>query len=238
MQALSPNSLEPFNSTPTVMSGRVMPTTIGTANSDPNIRAKRHQKPQFEGPTSAAYSFSVGKSSLQSMGVQNDTEHSSKEPESIVNSPRPSPRLQQRALQPVLDPLLQIGLDETLRLLSVYEDELDGIYPFLDVPKMLEFVQSFYNQFQYLSTSRQHPDKSKPALDPRDADILRIALAQVLTIEGLGSSILAEQMVESVDAAIIKRLRTMRADIKDVKIMVLQVSRLLFPVHLLPLKSI
>ncbi|TVY82769.1 putative transcriptional regulatory protein [Lachnellula suecica] len=222
MQTQSPSSLEPFASIPIAPSGRIPSPAIDPAISDLNIRTERHQKPQFEGPASSAYSFSIGKSSLKSMGVQPDTEHSSKEQDSVVNSPRPSPVLQPRVLQHVIDPLQQIGLEEALRLLSVYEDELDGIYPFVDVPKMLEFVHSFHNRFQYPSTSRQRPDESKTALDPRDTDILKIALAQVLTIEGLGSSILAEQMVESVDAAIIKRLRTMRADMKDIKIVVLQ----------------
>jgi hypothetical protein len=228
IQAQSPGSLELFAPVPIAMSGRAATTRNDAAVSGSSVRARRHLKPEFEGPASSAYSFSVGKSTLKTMGVQPDMEHSSKEPESALNSPGPSPRLQPQALQPVLDPLQQIGLDEALRLLAVYEEELDGIYPFLDVAKMVDFVHLLYAHFQNPSSSKQRLNESTPNLDPRDTDILKMVLAQVLTVEGLGSSILAEQIVESVDAKVIRRLRTMRADIKDVKISALQVNKFPF----------
>jgi hypothetical protein len=116
--------------------------SISTIGSDPNYLLKpsrtmsqatigtgspsqmRQKVPRFQGPTSAAYSFDVANSSLQTMGIHPPTEVIMDEP-AVTKESTPPGSLSPHA-HPSKDPLWLISKEEAIRLVRVYEEEVSG----------------------------------------------------------------------------------------------------------------
>jgi hypothetical protein len=75
------------------------------------------------------YGFDIGKSSLESMGLQADNDPTSTEPESVLNTPHLSPKLQARQISLLEQTLTELGNDEALRLIGISSEAL-----FSDIP--------------------------------------------------------------------------------------------------------
>ena len=85
----------------------------------------RQKVPRFQGPTSAAYSFDVANSSLQTMGIHPPTEASVDDSAVTKRSTHstPSSPLSPPA-HPSKDPLWLLSKEEAVRLARVYEEEV------------------------------------------------------------------------------------------------------------------
>ena len=187
-------------------------------------REKPIESPCFIGPTNSLYSLDVGKSSLRTMGVQPETEQVVEEPPSVINKARTSSHSQPRSETLLYDTLLCMGKDEALRLVSVYAEELDPIYPFLDLAKVFNHLELLLDRLKVpLSVSRARPDPKIPGFDIRDSEILMLVLASALIIEGLGQSEVAEYMVDAVEISRNRRAKTRPADLKEVLILTIMV---------------
>jgi hypothetical protein len=117
--------------------------SISTIGSDPNYLLKparsisqatmsagapsqiRQKVPRFQGPTSAAYSFDVANSSLQTMGIHPPTEVALDEPVATKESTHSTPSGSLSPLaHPSKDPLWLLSKEEVVRLARVYEEEV------------------------------------------------------------------------------------------------------------------
>ena len=167
----------------------------------------------FQGPTSAAFSFDVARSSLQSMGIaaselQDDGFNGSH------TIPKDSPQQQQRApmapmtIHPNKDPLWKIARDEAIRLCKVYEEETGLMYPMLDIDKIIIQTNMLFNFTESAARSGlMNPYKSGPDnLGNNDVYILKMVLATALIVEGEGQSELGRELYESCREAIEGRL--------------------------------
>lgn len=232
--SMAASQAEQYLSPPVYQSSRngslqdvVLPVVRGQEQESRHSRetTKRIGNRSFIGPTSSLYSLNVGKSSLRSMGVQPDSEHTTNEPNSVFNSPCQSPRPKQRGNSFVQDTLISMGSQEASRLIEIYKEELVPIYPFIDISHTVDHLQLLLNYSDAPPTYGRLSEQQQADFDSRSSDILMVVLASALTIEALGQSTLADQIIDTVETVRSKRSRTSPANIQDVITLTMMVSK-------------
>ncbi|KAK4543731.1 hypothetical protein LTR36_005376 [Oleoguttula mirabilis] len=187
------------------------------AHMTPNMSRPKSQsqslQPSFRGPTSDEFNFGVAKSSLQTMGI---TGHEGTEDGSGLAglgtadpSPAHSPPARNRAqfLQSYhadKDPIWGISQEETMRLCSVYEDEMGLMYPVLDMYKVTAYATKLYRFMEaaHRTGLMQQGMPGSDSIDDEDTNILKMVLATALTVEGSGRSELGRKLFEYVQPAV------------------------------------
>lgn len=126
------------------------------------------------------------------------------------------------------DPLSDLGLEETLRLVQVYEDTVGVMYPCVDLASLRTYIVEFYHSRS--STLKCSPARSPARSDQdwfhaRDIHVLRILLATALLVETHGRSEQAAQLADSVEDRFASRLKVASVDMKECLILTLLVSQ-------------
>ena len=177
--------------------------------------------PQFHGPTSTVYGLDVAKSSLQTMGItQNTVDEGLMSRESRGASP-----VMPLLAHPTKDPLWLVDHAEVVRLLRVYEEEIGIMYPVVDIDKVLKQANSLY-KFIGASLRTGFGQPSLPGADTFDDEettVLKMILAITLTVEGHGRSELGQRFFDAAKPATDLKLVT-ALDVKSVVLTVLTVS--------------
>jgi hypothetical protein len=157
--------------------------------------------------------------------LQANNDPTSTEPESAVNTPHLSPKLQARQISLLEQTLTQLGNDEALRLIGIYSEELFPKDPFLDSSQTTSHLKLLQSKIRLRGGSvfGLPSDIGHSLFDNRDSDILVMVLASALTIEGLGQSTLADKLVDPVEASRSRRSRAMQVNIKEILIMTMMV---------------
>jgi hypothetical protein len=139
------------------------------------------------------------------MGVSADLGPPPSAPESTSGSPRqPFSEVDLEPGQASLsacsdhDPLLSFAPHEILRLLDVFQEEVDSVYPFLEINKLAANIQQIVDFVE-------HPDAgtSQPRIKEtcqKDAQILKVAIATAIVIEARGRNAQSAALVESVES--------------------------------------
>ena len=168
----------------------------------PLRQGSRH--PQFQGPTSSAYSFEVANSSLQTMGITQVDE--TDEHAGALVKDVPGPASQDQAppapmnMHPNKDPLWSINKDEAVRLCRVYHDEMGIMYPIVNIEETISRTKFLFT-FTESAARTGLISFEKPgadALGSDDNNILKMVLATALTVEGNGESQLGKRLFHSV----------------------------------------
>lgn len=178
----------------------------------PSSQGPGGRDPQFQGPTSSAYSFDVANSSLQTMGI---TQPESSEEEAAVfdeNVSGPSNQNQAptapMAMHPNKDPLWSINKDEAMRLCRVYDEEMGIMYPIIEIGGIIHRAKFLFTFIESAARtgliSMQLPGNDGLGTD--DNNILKMVLATALTVEGHGESELGRRLFQSVREASQSRL--------------------------------
>lgn len=174
-------------------------------------RRDRPTQPQFIGPTSSDYNFSMAKNSLRQMGIQ---------PEDLNNqslsltSPFPS-----RAQSPEPSRTqYSVSMDrqDIQDALEVYREELHPVYPFLDLDEIRK----------QLPSALVRPEKDLNEIsDPhsKTLGILKMILASVSVLEARGKTTFAQRLVDSVEDDISSILRQSEVSLPDLEILTLTV---------------
>ncbi|KAJ5688844.1 hypothetical protein N7462_003236 [Penicillium macrosclerotiorum] len=165
----------------------------------PLRRVSTFTKNPFQGPTTSAFSFDLAKSSLQRRGIVERTDPSDDAEGDLTQEPSPlaSPSAPDREfdLRQAVDPLWSLPKSEAVRLCKVYEEEMGIMYPVLELPQLLEQVDSLYG----LMHSAVEPGiKPNGQVDKDDIYILRLVFACALTAEASGRSEKAIALFDSV----------------------------------------
>ena len=161
-------------------------------------------QPRFQGPTSAAFSFDVARSSLQNMGIAAPEIQE----DGVFNDdgmvPRGSPRQLQAPIasmtvHPNKDPLWKIGKDEAIRLCRVYEEEMGIMYPIIDMERIITHAKKLFTFTEAAArTGLMNPTMSGPdRIANNDVNILKMVLAIALIVEGEGQSDLGRMLYDS-----------------------------------------
>jgi hypothetical protein len=149
-----------------------------------------------------------------------------------AQSPLPLDRDEARAGK---DPLSGLGLQETLRLVQVYEDTVGTMYPCVDLASVRAYVVEFYHSQDPAfvnSSDLSRPDSDQDWFHARDIQVLKILLATALLVESHGRSECAAQLADSVEDRFASRLKVAEVDMKEILILTLLVRTLLtIPSH-------
>lgn len=178
-------------------------------------RSSEPREPHFVGPTRSAFSFRIAETSLFRMGVAADLAPP------LCDSASGSPRQPSLEFDPSLapicshpDPLLSYSLHEILRLLDVFQEEVDSVYPFLQIDELAA------NTHRFLKSVR-HPeaDTSLPRIrQAREKDVqnIKVAIATAIVIEAHGRNDQSTALVDSVESrsSMISRVNV---DLKEVQ---------------------
>lgn len=184
-------------------------------------RAARH--PQYVGPTSSAFGFGVAQSSLQEMGIHPATDLTDNTLASLSTTPARSP-VPWSGLLLTQDALLCISQNQALRLIEIYEEECNSIYPFIDTDLLVEAARNFYKtKHPAHSTSTVRGSVSENMLSGGILDILRLVVAIALVFENYGPTPLSLKLLDTVEHGFDGRLCGHCVDILEIQAWTLMV---------------
>lgn len=123
--------------------------------------------------------------------------------------------------------MLNFELDEIQRLLDVYEEEVESVYPFTNIK---EFSLRMPDIIEYVRNVGDTPPDPDNPVDPqtqielKDVQIVKVALATSIVMEAKGSNALSRKLVDSVESVVCRVSGEAKIDLKEVQIMTILVS--------------
>ena len=208
---IDPSLQSPFPSHRQASSGAPIAPMSPTRS---RTKSQSQNRPNFRGPTSSDFNFSVAKSSLQTMGItgQNEVEGagsgaagSGSQDQTPERSPPERDRMQiVHDFHADKDPIWMVSREEAMRLCRVWEDEMGLMYPVLDMNKVIAYAEKLYRFMEaaHRSGLMQQGFPGADAIDDEDTNILKMVLATAMTVEASGRSDLGRRMFEYVHPAI------------------------------------
>ncbi|KAK4995981.1 hypothetical protein LTR66_004302 [Elasticomyces elasticus] len=195
-------------------------TSPPLTGSTPHVRRASSvvKRPSFRGPTSAAFNFSVAKSSLQTMGIMAPGDGPDEGGTTTDATPAGTPP----PIHATKDPIWAISKDEAIRLCRVYEQEMGLLYPVLDIECVIMHATNLY-RFMDAAARGGLIHKSFPGADEiadEDTTILKLVIANGLTVEGSGPSELGKRLFDCVQPAV-DALLLGSADTKGIRMLAL-----------------
>jgi hypothetical protein len=169
-----------------------------TTSPNGTTRSGGRRQLAFVGRTKPAFSFDVARTSMKEMGLSNDTPAFSS-----PASPEPESRGDQTGSLSASDPLPALSKDELLTSIAVFREEVDPVYPFVDVDGLIRQVEdlSVVTESTRGMTETFHPNAYE-AYSPRETMVLRVVVAIGQVIQLLGPNDVSQQLVESVEGEI------------------------------------
>lgn len=207
---------------------RSLSMSAPNARTLPPLRKPSEQKslPQFHGPTSSAYGFDVAKTSLQTMGI--NQEPSSDEGAIFEDgAPTPTHLGVDRDLppHPGKDPIWSIDQAHAIRLARMYEEECHLMYPLFDMEYIIKHIKLLYSYIEAaLRTGfTQIHLPGAQSIEGDDTNLTKMVLAIGLVLEGDGQSDTADAIYESMKPIISAKIMG-PTDMKGLCLIVLTVS--------------
>lgn len=124
------------------------------------------------------------------------------------------------------DPLRVFGLEETLRLLQVYEHTVGVMYPCVDLISVCAYASEYFHRQGSAPGHPWEPPSTGSDQDwfyARDIQLLKIIVATSLLVESHGRSEWAAQLADSVEDRFASRLKIAEVDMKEILILTLLV---------------
>ncbi|KAI1424962.1 fungal-specific transcription factor domain-containing protein [Xylaria sp. FL1777] len=183
------------------------------------------QQPLFVGHTRSAFSLDMAKTSLSQMGISTDGIDQTGGLPFLAPSPRelsPGPDLGRNLVadppSSVKDPLLNISLPELRRLIAVFHEEIEVLYPFVSSDELIAVantkLKDFAGQIEVINSGSQ---PASDLSDDRDIDILKIAIAIAIVIEAKGKNKLSSSFIDSTDKKAAQVTRSSNVDLRDLQ---------------------
>ncbi|KAF9874719.1 hypothetical protein CkaCkLH20_07856 [Colletotrichum karsti] len=175
------------------------------------------KQPQFVGPTRSAFSLKVAETTLTRMGISTQTPLPSGTSESLAPTRYPTPEQSEPALSvPGTDILLTMPLDEVERLLEVFQEEVETVYPFLDTG---ELVSKAADIRAFVDDSPDRPAVNSSSVDLKDVILAKVAIATSIVVEAHGKNHASNKLVEPIKHLIYQLSIDAQADLKVIQIM-------------------
>lgn len=191
------------------------------------------KEPQFVGYTRSAFSLNIAKTSLARLGIEIDSRtltsapHSprsrSESPEPLPEPPLDVPVVQQPESPRIADPLISLPTEEIIRLLEVFHEEVESVYPFVNSPAMAASVPGIIDYVQDMTRNRRQPRPTPGTLGPKDVWILKMAVACAVVIEARGKNDLSKALVNSAEPDMCRVSHGYIVDLKKLQAVMLMV---------------
>ncbi|KAI0188128.1 fungal-specific transcription factor domain-containing protein [Xylaria flabelliformis] len=169
-------------------------------------RQHEPQQPLFVGHTQPAFSLDAAKTSLSLMGIPSDAMDPTSDSQSPTSSrdqtPERSPTLTlaPNTLPSMQDPLLSLTVPEVRRLITVYHEEVETLYPFISSDELLEVVDTKIKELvRQMEIAGSDPRLMPDMSEDKDINILKIVVAVAVVTEAKGKSSLSSKLIDSTD---------------------------------------
>ncbi|KAH7374834.1 fungal-specific transcription factor domain-containing protein [Plectosphaerella cucumerina] len=188
-----------------------------SANARTRQKSPVPMQPHFVGPTRSAFSLRIAESSLTRMGIGSSEVPPPSAPESRTGSPGPSspepPPAAPSGSGP--DPLLSFPTTEIIRLLDVFQEEVESVYPFIETSELAPNVTQILDIVYGPPTDTTSPQVRKSR--QKDLRIIKVAVATAIVIEAHGRNDDSARLVDSVESEISVASRV-DVDLKEVQL--------------------
>ncbi|KAJ5683370.1 Casein kinase II regulatory subunit [Penicillium macrosclerotiorum] len=178
------------------------------------------KSPQYVGPTSAE--FGLHASQKRPSQIVDHDEEEGDDIESVASARSP---LSKRKEKPCAEDRFDLGLQDALRLLQVYEDNVGVMYPCVDLESVRAYVHEYYRSHASILIESSELSTQTPSdqdwFFARDIQVLKIILAIALVAESHGRSECAAQLANSVEDIFASRFKVAEVDMKEILIMTL-----------------
>ncbi|PVH71918.1 fungal-specific transcription factor [Cadophora sp. DSE1049] len=163
----------------------------------------------FVGHTKPAFSLGIARTSLGQMGIATELPPLPSTPESLAASADlPTPKLKLSAAGSDLekDCLLSISMEEVVRLIGVFEDEVESLYPLLSCKEMAVNAHLIMNfaKDPSKSTASEAGKFSRVNIGIRDVQMLKMVISTAIVTEARCKNDLSTKMVDEVEEGVCK----------------------------------
>ncbi|KAH6842698.1 hypothetical protein B0I37DRAFT_393181 [Chaetomium sp. MPI-CAGE-AT-0009] len=230
----SMNSLRQETARLAPLQDRVLPPPSAAATPSPSASSGTYQRPAlpfrvpsyFHGPTSLAFTVGVAKNTLHTMGysgVGDGNEDGGTQPDSTPHaSPSLPPVFPDALAQGALDPIWEFDEAEMMRLLMVFCEEIDVMYPVTSIASVKLHIKHIAS---WTDTARRtgaipSPGLEQIVLDPKTL-LLKILLCCALVVAEHGNSDRAARLYDSVQPTVDKMLTSEAADVSQLNFLAL-----------------
>ncbi|OLN86246.1 putative transcriptional regulatory protein C530.05-like protein 7 [Colletotrichum chlorophyti] len=210
---------------PAGLTGQQHASPIYTSES--NRRPSEPREPQFVGPTRSAYSLRIAESSLSLVPVQErDASPASRSASPVASARAASEALDQQAASPGsqkdLDCLLTFEFDEILRLVDVYQEEVESVYPFTNMKDVSSNLQHILDYARNAQNPRPDPGVSgqdRPKIELKDVQLVKVAIATSIVMEAQGRNAISTKLIDDVEPVVCRVSGDAFIDLKELQIM-------------------
>ncbi|KAI1848679.1 hypothetical protein JX266_005538 [Neoarthrinium moseri] len=169
---------------------------------------KDRKEPQFLGTTRPAFGLSVAKATLSAIHDVSDAGSSDR-----ASSPEAFPQDQIDPSPSTQDPLLRIPLPTVLRLLDVFQDEIESMYPIIDTSDLRARAPAMIRRFKEEVTMKFDGRPSQ-----KDIHLVKVILATALVLENRGKSDIGSQLLSSFEDDALRITSPSDVDLQEAQI--------------------
>jgi hypothetical protein len=189
----------------------------------PSIGRADPKQPQFVGPTRSAFSLGIARTSLNQMGLSVDEPLSASREESGAATPSETSHSGTRstAKDKDFEFLLPFSVEEVIRLLDLFQDEVESVYPFISTKEMAANVANVLLQVK-LFHSGQPPLPSTKVVK-EDIQLITLVVATAIVIESHGKNDLSTRMIDAIEADVLRISRDAPIQLKDLQMVTMLV---------------
>ncbi|GJC96696.1 fungal specific transcription factor domain-containing protein [Colletotrichum higginsianum] len=194
--------------------------------SETNRRPSEPREPQFVGPTRSAYSLRIAESSLSRVPVQTrDASPTSRSASPAGSARAPSEAPDRRATSAPTDldndGLLTFEFDEVLRLIDVYQEEIESVYPFTNMREIsanLEHILDYARHLQNPSAYPVPPGDHRPKAELKEVQIVKVAIATSIVMEAQGQNAISTKLIDAVEPVVCRVSGEASIDLRELQI--------------------
>ncbi|KAK9783559.1 hypothetical protein SCAR479_00118 [Seiridium cardinale] len=169
---------------------------------------KERKEVQFVGTTRPAFALNVAKATLSVLDETSDD--SSPEPN---EPPIPSSQSPEMIHSSPQDPLLRMPLSAVYRLLDIFQDEIEPVYPLLDTANLRSRAAEMIKQFE-----EEYTLKFDGRLSQKNIHLLKIVLATAIVLESQGKTELSSQLISSFEDDALRITSPSDVDLQEAQI--------------------
>ncbi|GJN78146.1 hypothetical protein PLIIFM63780_001639 [Purpureocillium lilacinum] len=194
---------------------------FATSPSNVGSRDNAPKHPHFIGPTRPAYGLVVAERSLTRMGIQApDSAKSTSLSSSRADSPLAGEAMEDDG-SPATDAEFWASCtpDEVARLLAVFEEEVESVYPFVDTIELASRAEQILRRIRNPDAAdNQAHDRQQAPLSSLDVDMVKLAVATAVAVEAHGKTALSASIAESVEDRL-SRISRSQVELKGIQLL-------------------